>query len=99
MRTLKVDPYIIDTLMPDLVGHDRRPAAFVVYLLLWRRTHGAGERSDTIALEDLAELSGLSKRTVQASLRWLHSRRLISVKRDVPTGVGRFVVLEPWRRG
>ena len=99
MRVLKLDSYIVDTLMPDLVGHDRRPAAFVVYLLLWRRTHGAGEKSDTIALEDLTELSGLSKRTVQASLRWLQSRRLISVKRDGPTGVGRFVVLEPWRRG
>ncbi|MBC7843489.1 MAG: helix-turn-helix domain-containing protein [Gemmatimonadaceae bacterium] len=99
MRALRLDPYVLDTLMPDLVGHDRRPAAFVLYLLLWRRTQGAGERSATIALEDLAELSGLSKRTVQASLRWLQSRRLVNVKRDGPTGVGRFVVLEPWKRG
>lgn len=99
MRALKLDSYVIDTLMPDLVGHDRRPGTFVVYLLLWRRTHGVGEKSATIALEDLAELSGLSKRTVQESLRWLQSRRLLSVKREGPTGVGRFVVLEPWKRG
>jgi len=31
---LPVDAYVIDVLMPDLIGHDRRPAAFAVYLYL-----------------------------------------------------------------
>jgi DNA-binding GntR family transcriptional regulator len=100
MPAVRVDAYVIDTLMPDLVGHDRRPSAFVIYLLLWRRTHGAGSASTCeIALEDLAELSGLSKRTVQDALRWLQHRRLIAVRRGGPTDVGRFTVLETWRRG
>ena len=43
MATIAIDPYIVDTLMPDLVGHDRQPSAFLVYLLLWRQTHGAAQ--------------------------------------------------------
>src|SRR5690349_10544746 len=30
-----VDDYVIDVLMRDLVGHDRAPSAFLVYLYLW----------------------------------------------------------------
>ena len=30
----KLDDYITDVLMRDLVGHDHRPAAFLVYLWL-----------------------------------------------------------------
>ena len=29
-----IDPYVIDTLMADLVGHDHRPSAFLVYLAI-----------------------------------------------------------------
>ncbi len=29
---LKLDPYITSVLLRDLVGHDRRPASFLVYL-------------------------------------------------------------------
>ena len=29
-----MDDYVFDTLMPDLVGHDRQPSAFIVYLFL-----------------------------------------------------------------
>ena len=42
MTTVPVDAYVLDTLMADLVGHDRQPSAFLVYLFLWRRTHGSG---------------------------------------------------------
>src|SRR4051812_21490151 len=28
MKTLELDVYVLDTLMPDLVGHDRAPSAF-----------------------------------------------------------------------
>jgi hypothetical protein len=30
--TVPIDAYILDTLMRDLVGHDRQPSAFLVYL-------------------------------------------------------------------
>ena len=40
MPAVELDPYVIDTLMADLIGHDRQPSAFLVYLLLWRHTLG-----------------------------------------------------------
>ena len=49
-----LDPYVIDVLMRDLVGHDRRPASFLVYLLLsaeQARRDGPVE----ISYEELAE--------------------------------------------
>lgn len=39
MSAVDLDGYIVDTLMPDRVGHDRPPSASLVYLLLWRLTH------------------------------------------------------------
>ena len=33
-KTVPVDDYILDTLLRDLTGHDRKPAAFLVYLWL-----------------------------------------------------------------
>jgi transcription initiation factor IIE alpha subunit len=95
---VRIDAYVLDTLMPDLVGHDRRPSAFIVYLLLWRCTRGAGTASTEVALEDLADLSGLSKRTVQDAIRWLQRRKLVAVRREGPTDAGTFTVLTPWRR-
>ena len=40
----RLDAYIIDTLMPDLVGHDRQPSAFIVYLYLADRAARARTR-------------------------------------------------------
>jgi hypothetical protein len=33
-RQLALDPYLTNVLMRDLVGHDRLPSAFLVYLWL-----------------------------------------------------------------
>jgi len=92
-----VDAYVIDTLMPDLVGHDRQPSAFVVYLSLWRLT-GGGTRTVTASLRDLAEHTGLSKRAVQDALLRLHRRRLIGVKREGITAIPEYRVHRPWAR-
>ena len=48
MERLALDTYVVDVLMPDLVGHDRRPATFIVYLFLLRQT--AINRRDTISV-------------------------------------------------
>lgn len=96
--SLPIDPYIVDTLMPDLIGHDRQPSAFLVYLLLWRRSHAIDAGPVTIALLDIAEGTGLSKRTVQAAIARLVLRRLISVSRSGITSVPTYTVLRPWRR-
>jgi len=95
---LQIDPYIIDTLLPDLVGHDRQPSAFIVYLQLWRATHGNGRATTRIALQDIAEMTGLSKRSVQSALGWLMKRKLIAVERRSITAIPVYTVLRPWRR-
>ena len=35
-----LDDYVMDVLMRDLVGHDRAPSAFLVYLHLWSESEG-----------------------------------------------------------
>lgn len=95
---LQLDDYIIDTLMPDLIGHDRQPSAFIVYLQLWRATHGRDATRAQIALQDIAETTGLSKRSVQSALGWLVKRKLIAVQRQSITAIPVYTVLRPWRR-
>ena len=98
MTTIALDPYIADTLMPDLVGHDRQPSAFLVYLSLWRQTHGSGKPTVQVALLDIGEATGLSKRAVQDALGHLGKRKLIAVARESITAVPVYMVLRPWRR-
>jgi hypothetical protein len=93
-----VDPYVLDVLLPDLVGHDRRPSAFLVYLVLWHRG-AAGRRAVELSLRELAEATGLSKRAVQDALAVLARRRLVAVTRAGVTAVPGYRVLRPWERG
>ena len=95
---LALDPYVLDTLMPDLVGHDRRPSAFLVYLYLWRHTNAGRSRSDEIPLRTIAEGTGMSKRAVQNALRALARRRLVTASHATPTSAPTFVVHRPWVR-
>ena len=95
---MKVDPYLIDTLMRDLVAHSRSPAAFLVYLQLYRQTHGAGRESVAISHAVLADLIGISKRSVQIAVGHLAGRRLIRRRKARPTAVPVYTVLTPWMR-
>lgn len=95
---MQVDPYVLDTLMPDLVRHDHAPSAYLVYLHLFRRTHGSDAHTVSVALLDIAEATGLSKRTVQNALAHLVYRRLISVARASSTSIPEYTVHRPWRR-
>ncbi|MDF1502682.1 helix-turn-helix domain-containing protein [Roseisolibacter sp. H3M3-2] len=92
-----LDSYILDVLLPDLVGHDRRPSAFLVYLVLWQRTAG-GRREAALSLRELAEATGLSKRAVQGALATLERRRLVSAARESTTAVPSYRALRPWDR-
>jgi hypothetical protein len=95
---LQLDDYIVDTLMGDLIGHDRHPSAFIVYLFLWRATHRGRTATAQVALVDIAGGTGLSKRSVQSALTRLVQRKLIAVRRDSITAVPEYTVLRPWRR-
>lgn len=98
MTSIGVDAYVVDTLMADLIGHDRLPSAFCVYLLLWRHTHGIGAPTVQLSLYDLASGTGLSKRAVQEALRWLSKRRLLSLSRESITAIPVYTVKRPWAR-
>ncbi len=98
MDSVRFDRYIFETLMADLVGHDRSPAAFVVYVALWLRTGGRRQVGTRISHRDLAEETGLSKSTVQGAIRHLSRRRLISSARASVTATPEYFVLRPWDR-
>jgi len=95
---VKADPYIVDTLMRDLVAHSRSSAAFLVYLQLYRHTHGAGRESVAMSHKVLADVIGISKRSVQTALAHLIGRRLIRRRKTRPTAVPVYTVLTPWIR-
>ena len=99
MRTyLRLDHYVVNVLMRDLAGHDRRPAAFLVYLHLWAETRGAERRSTRTSHGRIATATGLSRRTVQNALGVLVRRRLVRAVRDYATATPEYVVACPWRR-
>lgn len=93
---IEVDAYLVDVLMRDLVGHDRSPSAFLVYLFLWRRTRNGETR---LTLQQIAEGTGLSKRGVQDAIGHLEGRKLLRVTRESITAVPEYEVRRPWVRG
>src|SRR3954467_9546126 len=84
-QAVEVEAYVFDTLMHDLIGHDRAASAFVVYLHLWRRSFGAGDSNVQTSLRDIAEGTGLSKRGVQEALTVLSRRQLVGIARKTLT--------------
>jgi hypothetical protein len=98
MAPVEIDAYVLDTLMADIVGHDRQPSAYLVYLFLWRRTHGSGCPSARVSLWDISTGTGLSKRAVQEALRLLARRRLLSIQRESITSIPVYTVRRPWLR-
>jgi len=95
MTTHKIDTYVLDSLMTELVGEDRRPGAYILYLALWRLCAGPGEAR--ISLQDLATATGLSKTAVQRSVAHLARRGLIAVRSTRRTQAPHYMVLKPWR--
>ena len=93
-----LDAYVFDVLMPDLVGHDRRPAAFVVYLFLLHSAQALGRDQVPASLQTSAVKTGLSKSAVQVALRHLKRRGLIGMEEAGSQFNPVRQVLRPWRR-
>jgi hypothetical protein len=91
-----LDLYVIDALMPDLVGHDRRASAFLLFLYLWRRTRG-GVKPAVVSYRMMADGTGLSKRSAQVALAWLERRRLVERARASPTAATSIKLRCDWR--
>ena len=98
MSKVTLDSYIIDPLMRDLVGHERKPTAYVIFLYLWVQTGGARTRGLTASLQEIADDTSLSKTAVQTGIKLLKRRRLVRSERDSPTSKPTYFVMRPWRR-
>src|SRR5205814_9666562 len=97
VRRAPPDDYIFETLMPDLIGHDRAPSAFLVYLKLWHACGGPCRRGKGLSLTTLAIETGFSKAAGQSAIRRLSLRGLVAVRRGSPTAIPGFTVHAPWR--
>ena len=97
METVSVDAYILDVLMGDLVGHDKHPSAFIVYLHLWRRT-GDTKTAVFVSYQMIADATGLSKSAVQDAVATLARRRLVRVQRKSPTATPGYTLVCHWRK-
>ena len=96
MEQIPVDAYVIDTLMRDLVGHDRKPSAFVVYLYFWRRLATSRSGSVHLSHQAIAEATGLSRSAVQAGIRILLRRRLVRSRKAFPTATPEYSLIRHW---
>ena len=96
MASFRLDQYVVDVLLRDLVGHDHSPAAFVVYLFLWRRTVGERKKRARLSHRTIAQETGLSKSAVQQALRILHRRSLVRSERRHQTDVPEHELKRPW---
>ena len=97
-QTIPIDDYVIDVLMRDIVGHDRQPAAYLVYLCLYGQAARNNWKPISASLRMLAEDTGLSKSAVQTALENLHRRELIKTKSEHPTATPEHRVLRHWRK-
>jgi hypothetical protein len=91
-----LDDYVFDVLMRDLVGHDRKPVSFLVYL--WLAAEQARTKAEVrVSYQQVAESVGISKSSAQAAIRWLLKRKLLSVLKENVTATPVYKVRAPWR--
>ena len=96
-ETIPIDDYVLDILMRDIVGHDRQPAAYLVYLHLYGQAARQKWKPVPASLRMLAEATGLSKSAVQTALEKLRRRELIETTSEHATAVPLHRVLRHWR--
>jgi len=94
---ISLDDYVVDVLMRDLVGHDRRPVCFLVYVWLGAECGRRGGEVE-VSYRELAESVGVSKSSVQGAVGWLVRRKLVVVRKSSVTATPCYLVLSPWRK-
>jgi hypothetical protein len=97
----KLDPYVTDVLMRDLIGHDRRPASFLVYIWFTAEQQKCAQQRGapavSISYQDLAESIGISKSSAQSAVAWLVRRKLLAATKAKVTATPEYKALTPWR--
>jgi DNA-binding MarR family transcriptional regulator len=96
-QTILIEDYVLDVLMRDLIGHDQKPAAYLVYLHLYGQAARSRWKPVPTSLRMIAEATGLSKSAVQIALAHLRRRQLIATTADHVTATPRHRVLRHWR--
>jgi|SRR5271165_4738626 len=96
---IAIDDYVIDVLMRDLVGHDRRVVTFLVYLWFAREQGREQPKGNIVeaSYRQIAECIGVSKSSAQAAVAWLIKRKLLASTKKTATATPRYKVLTPWR--
>jgi hypothetical protein len=95
-RIIPVEDYVLDVLLRDLVGHDKHPAAFIVYVHLYGLAARARWNPVVGSLRDIADATGLSKSAVQTALQVLRRRELVTTKKTSRTATPTHRVLRHW---
>lgn len=96
-ETIPVDDYVLDVLMRDIVGHDRQPAAYLVYLHLYGQAVRQKWKPVEASLRTIADVTGLSKSAVQTALDSLRRRELIRTTTAHATAIPQHRILRHWR--
>ena len=91
---LSLDRYVVDVLMPDLVGRDKSQSAFIVYLYLWRMAGARGRVR--VSYATIAVDTGLSKASAQRAIALLKRRKLLAATKAARTSVPEYRVVRPW---
>jgi hypothetical protein len=94
---MMIDDYAIEVLMRDLVGHDRQPSSFLIYV--WLTFEAGRTRRDRVQVsyQTIADCVGISKSAAQIGIQWLLRRKLLDAKKRTPTAVPSYRVLRPWQ--
>jgi len=96
---IQLDDYVIDVLMRDLVGHDRRVVSFLVYLWFTSEQGKEPRKGNVVeaSYRQIAESIGVSKSSAQAAVGWLLKRKLLAATKKTVTATPRYKMLTPWR--
>ncbi|HWY40063.1 MAG TPA: helix-turn-helix domain-containing protein [Chthoniobacterales bacterium] len=96
-KEVPIDDYVLDVLLRDIVGHDRQPASYLVYLYLYGHAARNKWKPVPASLRVLANATGFSKSAVQTALANLRRRELILTFAVHATAIPRHRVLRHWR--
>jgi hypothetical protein len=96
-KTIPIDDYVLDVLMGDLIAHDQKPAAYLVYLHLFAQAVRHRWKPIAASVRTVSDATGLSKSAVHAALKHLRRRQLIATTADHATATPRHRVLRHWR--
>jgi hypothetical protein len=94
---MMIDDYAVDVLMRDLVGHDRQPSSFLIYLWLTFQAGRTRRERIQVSYQTIADCVGISKSAAKTGIQWLLRRKLIEARKSSRTAVPSYRVLRPWQ--